>query len=638
MRGVTTAVVCLALAVAVSGYLPGMSPRDYSKDELVDLKVNKLTSVKTQLPYDFYDGLPFCRPAKIVDKKENLGEILRGDRIANSLYKLSVLTNVDCAVLGGDIAPWHKGEPQPADCTHAYNKKELEKFTVFVKNEYRVHWELDNLPSAQVKNPQAAAKDQEYVTGYMLGHRDSRGHVMLNNHASIKVKYHKDLSYGEKGQMGYRITGFEVAPESHDYENPAYAPNTCKGPELVIPAGTQSKKIAWTYSVVWEEDPNTLWAQRWNRYFTAVDTQIHWFSIINSVMIVLFLTGMVAMIMMRTLHADLRQYTAQLESQEEVEETGWKLVHGDVFRAPRFPMLLSSLVGFGSQVFVMVIITLLFAVMGFMSPANRGGLLTAVLLLVTFSGVFAGYTSTGLYKFFKGVHWKKSTVMTAFLIPGIMFAIFMFLDFFIMGMRSSGSVPFTTLLMIMALWFCISLPLVFFGSFVSFKRQTLQAPVGTNQIPRQIPDQVWYMHPVISILMGGILPFGAVFIELYFILSALWGQQMFYLFGFLFIVFVILLITCAEISIVMTYFQLCSEDYHWWWRAFLTSGASALYLFLYSAFYFATKLEITKFVSGLLYFGYTAIFTLVFFCLTGFIGFSATFYFIRKIYAAVPFE
>ena len=30
--------------------------------------------------------------------------------------------------------------------------------------------------------------------------------------------------------------------------------------------------------------------------------QIHWFSIINSLMIVLFLTGMVAMIMMRTLH------------------------------------------------------------------------------------------------------------------------------------------------------------------------------------------------------------------------------------------------------------------------------------------------------------------------------------------------
>ena len=31
----------------------------------------------------------------------------------------------------------------------------------------------------------------------------------------------------------------------------------------------------------------------------------------------------------------------------------------------------------------------------------------------------------------------------------------------------------------------------------------------------------------------------------------------------MFLVLVILLITCAEISVVMAYFQLCSEDYHW---------------------------------------------------------------------------
>lgn len=67
------------------------------------------------------------------------------------------------------------------------------------------------------------------------------------------------------------------------------------------------------------------------------------------------------------------------------------------------------------------------------------------------------------------------------------------------------------------------------------------------------------MNPTFSILMGGILPFGAVFIELFFILSAIWGQQLYYIFGFLFIVFIILILTCAEITIVMCYFQLCSE-------------------------------------------------------------------------------
>jgi hypothetical protein len=67
------------------------------------------------------------------------------------------------------------------------------------------------------------------------------------------------------------------------------------------------------------------------------------------------------------------------------------------------------------------------------------------------------------------------------------------------------------------------------------------------------------MNPFFSIMMGGILPFGAVFIELFFILSSVWSHQFYYLFSFLFLVFLILIITCAEISIVMCYFQLCSE-------------------------------------------------------------------------------
>ena len=68
------------------------------------------------------------------------------------------------------------------------------------------------------------------------------------------------------------------------------------------------------------------WASRWDTYLLMMDDQIHWFSIINSLMIVLFLSGMVAMIMMRTLHRDISNYN-QLETAEEVQdETGWKLV------------------------------------------------------------------------------------------------------------------------------------------------------------------------------------------------------------------------------------------------------------------------------------------------------------------------
>ena len=130
-------------------------------------------------------------------------------------------------------------------------------------------------------------------------------------------------------------------------------------------------------------------------------------------MIVLFLSGMVAMIMMRTLHRDFNRYNATEAAEDVEEETGWKLVHGDVFRPPPMPMLLSVCVGTGVQLLAMTVITMVFAVLGFLSPANRGGLMTAMLLLFVFMGVPAGYSSAFLHKSLKGTDWKKNIVLTS---------------------------------------------------------------------------------------------------------------------------------------------------------------------------------------------------------------------------------
>ncbi len=63
----------------------------------------------------------------------------------------------------------------------------------------------------------------------------------------------------------------------------------------------------------------------------------------------------------------------QMQTLEDAqEESGWKLVHGDVFRPPSFsPMLLSIMCGTGMQVLAMTLSTITFALMGFLSPANR---------------------------------------------------------------------------------------------------------------------------------------------------------------------------------------------------------------------------------------------------------------------------
>jgi Endomembrane protein 70 len=73
-------------------------------------------------------------------------------------------------------------------------------------------------------------------------------------------------------------------------------------------------------------------------------------------------------------------------------------VHGDVLRPPQRAGLLSVYVGTGAQLIGMALVTMVFAALGFLSPANRGGLMTAMLLLFVFMGLVGGYASARLYK------------------------------------------------------------------------------------------------------------------------------------------------------------------------------------------------------------------------------------------------
>ena len=79
---------------------------------------------------------------------------------------------------------------------------------------------------------------------------------------------------------------------------------------------------------------------------------------------------MIAMIVVRALRKDIAQYNDPSAIEEAKEETGWKLVHGDVFRAPQTsPMLLSVFVGTGVQLLNMVRVLRLFGFALFLRPS-----------------------------------------------------------------------------------------------------------------------------------------------------------------------------------------------------------------------------------------------------------------------------
>jgi transmembrane 9 superfamily protein 2/4 len=264
-------------------------------------------------------------------------------------------------------------------------------------------------------------------------------------------------------------------------------------------------------------------------------------------------------------------------------------------------------------------------------------MLAALCLFCVFS-LFGGYKAARLHKAFRGAGWEAPGCGMAFGFPGVCFAVFVVANLMLHALKSSGAVPIGTMVAIVFFWFGVSAPLALVGAYLGFhKTPAMEFPLKSDSIPREIPEQPWFLGTAPTIVLGGILPFGACFVELFFILSSMWMDQYYYVFGFTLLVFVILLLTCAEITVVLVYFQLCAEDYHWWWKSFLAAGSTAIYVFLYSALYFS-RLEANLAVTYVIYFGYMSLLCTGLFVLMGSVGYGASFWFIKQIYGSVKLD
>jgi transmembrane 9 superfamily protein 2/4 len=257
-------------------YLPGVAPREYQEGGKVDLKVNKLTSVKTQLPYGYYT-LPHCKPSEIKHKPENLGEILVGDLIENSPYEILMQQNESCKFL----------------CKLPLQEKEKNVLRTYIDDEYLVNWIVDGLPAATRYIRKADGSEFMYMNGFPIGIQKD-GMYYVHNHVTLNLKYHARPEQYE----GYRIVGFEVEPHSlkqatrADASAPGGIQPLCEeGVATPLFNLDDNQEIIYTYDVRWSWS-STRWASRWDNYLQMTGGQVHWFSIMNSLLIVLFLSGM----------------------------------------------------------------------------------------------------------------------------------------------------------------------------------------------------------------------------------------------------------------------------------------------------------------------------------------------------------
>jgi len=649
MERITLAAIAAAAFLTGSAsafYVPGVHPQNFQKGEDVLLKVNALTSVHTQIPKDYY-RLPFCKPEDGTKMaSENLGEFLTGNKIQNSPYVIQMLEEKRCQKL----------------CQITLNSVEAVRLQKHIKFGYHNNWIIDNLPSANVAVNNGQMQ-KHYAGGFPIGFIDSsEKKAYIFNHVKIIIDYHVR-------EEGYRVVAFGVEPTSVKHRFPAgyewdgltmegHSKNleTCPGVTSAdfitqdtvdtVQIVKVGESILFTYDVTWQQS-DVAWTSRWDVYLSEdhfVPPQVHWYSITNSILVVLFLSLVVLSVLVRNLRRDIAAYNSLAiltdeEEGDEEDEKGWKLVHADVFRPPQNrPMLYCVFLGTGVQLGLTTLFAIMFSAAGFLSPARRGSFMNAALAFYMLSGICAGFVSSRLYKAFNGKYYQLCTIMTATLFPGISFAMFIVFNIVLAFYHSSASVPFLDVLLVALMWGCVAIPLTFLGALLGYKKDCIEFPTITSSIARSIPPPPMTLNPLIGMTLTGIIPFAAAYVELFFIMTSLWMNQFYYVFGFTFIVYLILIVTCAEVTLLCVYYQLCAENHRWWWYSFFCSGSVSFYMFGYSIIWFGS-LEASKMpITYMLYFGYMFLLSFAMLLVTGSVGALTSLWFIRTIFGTIKVD
>jgi transmembrane 9 superfamily protein 3 len=255
------------------------------------------------------------------------------------------------------------------------------------------------------------------------------------------------------------------------------------------------------------------------------------------------------------------------------------------------------------------------------------------------SVIFSGYALVGPVM---SNQWIKCMFMTAAMFPGTVLGLGFFLNFVAVAYDSAQAIPFGGMVVMFLIWLMVDCPLVVIGTVVGRHSRVAQLQrqeiPHVNQIPRLIPAAAWYRSKWCFILFGGILPFGSIFIELYLVFTSFWSYKLYYVYGFLLLVFFILLAVTACVSVVCCYFLLSAEDHQWQWTSFGLGASVSLYVFLYAVYFYIFKTKMAGFFMFTFYFTYMAMFCFGIGIMCGAVAFFASSTFVRRIYRGVKVD
>ncbi|KAJ3257861.1 hypothetical protein HDU77_002505 [Chytriomyces hyalinus] len=591
-RWILRIVTLLVSAVAVHG---DEHTNKYQDGEQVVVWVNGIGPyANRQETYDYF-MLPYCRGiAEVAHRHESLGEALLGVNMENTGIDIRFKVPVQNKII----------------CSKKLDSESVNDFTYAIDRNYWHKLVIDELP----------------VYGYIGEFSVETASRFLYTHKTFKFLYNGD-----------RIIDVEIEAEKTAMVDSRSANDLNGTPGLI-------QKLDFTYTVEWVET-DSKFEFRYKNHISFFENKIHWFSIMNSSMIVLFTMGLVVVILMRTLKKDMIRYEGLAGEDGMVEfdkdlsdDYGWKQVHGDVFRPPRHLTALSGFLGSGLQLGILAFVIILYAVCADMEMQN-GHTISVALFFYALSSVISAFYAGSYYTQNGGKNWVRLVFVSSGLWPGTVALAVLVINFVSIYQKTSRAIPFTTMMAVVSIWSLCVLPLSLLGVILGRNYAGLPDSVcRINPIPRPIPECEWYAEPASIVALSGILPFGAIFIEMYYIFTSFWAYRSYYVFGFMMLVFVILVVVTSCVSVVSTYFLLNSENHRWNWTIFFAGGSTSAYIFMYAIYYFVVRTRMHGLFQTTWYFGYTFLMCFGVFLILGFVSHYSARRFIRVIYKNIKLD
>ncbi|XP_041717460.2 transmembrane 9 superfamily member 1 [Coregonus clupeaformis] len=575
----------------------------YKQGDPVTLYVNKVGPYHNPQETYHYYMLPVCRPKEVHHKSLSLGEVLDGDRMAESLYEIKFRENTEKKSL----------------CQLRLTEKEVDQLRDAIEELYYFEFVLDDIP-----------------TWGFVGYMEESGFLPHSHKVGLWTHLDFNIEYNGDSVIFANVSVKDSKPV------PLEEGGGGAGHGAVGTGGGLA--LSFTYSVHWFESPLThaRRAERLRDYsFFPKTLEIHWLSIINSLVLVVLLLGFVIIILMRVLKNDFARYNVEEGSCDDLDQgdNGWKIIHTDVFRFPPYKSLLCAVLGVGAQFLTLATGIIVMALLGMFNVHRHGAINSAAIMLYALTSCVSGYCSCSFYTQIHGQRWVWNILLTSSLFSAPLFLTWSVVNSVHWWSGSTQALPASTVLLLLGAWVLVGFPLTVIGGIVG-KNQAgnFQAPCRTRNIARQIPTQPWYKHMAVHMAIGGFLPFSAISVELYYIFATVWGREHYTLYGILLCVFAILLSVGACISLALTYFLLSGEDYRWWWRSVLCTGSTGLFIFVYSAFYYCNRSSMSGLVQSAEFFGYSLLTAMVFSLMLGTVSFWTSLVFIRYIYRSLKMD